>query len=108
MSGKRKPHHSGDYTRVSRTMRTLATADPTATCWRDGKTRAEHGPGAHWTCGHVDNPDLYAEHPSPYAAWSYGNDGHPRLCAPEIAGCNTSHGAIAGNQMRVHTTTRHY
>jgi hypothetical protein len=102
VSGQRKPWHSGDFNRVSRTMRAQANADPTTTCWRDGRTLAEHGPNATWNCGHIKPHEmhLYQQHPSPYATWSTGSDRQRRLCAPEVAGCNTSQGATDGNRTR--------
>lgn len=76
-------------------MNAAANADPHATCWRDGLTLAQHGPDARWTCGHVDDTDLYAKHPSPHATVIDG-----RLCAPEIARCNYREGANFGNALR--------
>ena len=86
--GKVKPAiYRGSYHVQSRRMNQAAQADPTATCWRDGHTLAEHGPNAAWSCGHVDNLALYLKHPSPHARYIDG-----RLCAPEIRRCNYSHG----------------
>lgn len=103
MSGQRKQHHSGSFSQQARLMRNAAHADPTTTCWRDGLTLAEHPVGARWTCGHVDDAELYRLHPSPHARWIDG-----RLCAPECSGCNYKHGAAKGNRMRSHTTTRNW
>lgn len=95
-------HHAGQFEVKARRMRQRATADPTATCWRDGLTLAQH-PGQTWTCGHVDDPALYQLHPSRYADTIDG-----RLCAPEASGCNYSHGATAGNKRRGQATTRRW
>jgi hypothetical protein len=76
-------------------MNAAANTDPTTTCWRDGLTLDQHKPGSRWTCGHVDNPDLYRQHPSPYALVIDG-----RLCAPEASSCNYPHGATTGNRGR--------
>lgn len=99
MATRKPAHHKGTYHVLSRRMNAQANADPTATCWRDGLTLAAHGPGKHWTCGHVDNPDLYARHPSPYATRIDG-----RLCAPEVSRCNYSNGASEGNKRRAGIT----
>jgi hypothetical protein len=97
---KRKAaHHRGSYHVTSRRMNAAANADPNATCWRDGLTLAQHPPGTHWTCGHVDNPALYAQHPSTHARMIDG-----RLCAPEVSRCNYSNGATTGNTAREPST----
>lgn len=83
-------------------MTTRASSDPDATCWRDGRTLTEHGPTQRWTCGHVDDPELYAQHPSPHATIIDG-----RLCAPEASRCNFSAGARAGNQQRAERNEPH-
>ena len=100
---KRKgAHHRGSYHTLSTAMNRKATADPTTTCWRDGLTLAQHGTGRTWTCGHVDDLNLYGQHPSRYATHIDG-----RLCAPEASRCNYSAGAIAGNTRR-NPTSRHW
>lgn len=95
MSGQRKPWHSGSFNRQARQMNQAAAADPTCTCWRDGLTLDQHPPGQRWTCGHVEDPALYALHPSPHARYIDG-----RLCAPEVSRCNYSNGATTGNTLR--------
>ena len=80
-------HHRGDYHVRSRQVRDQANADPTTTCWRCGRTLAQHPPHkngkpARWTAGHLI-------------------DGDPTSpLAPEASTCNYSAGATTGNARR--------
>ena len=62
--GKSKgAHHRGTYHVDSRRVRAAANANPGTTCWRCGRTLAEHPPHrngapAHWTAGHIIDGDL--------------------------------------------------
>lgn len=86
--GKSKgAHHRGTYHVDSRRVRAAANANPGTTCWRCGRTLAEHPPHrngapAHWTAGHII-------------------DGDPTSpLAPEVSTCNYTAGAVTGNQRR--------
>ena len=63
MSYRPKPaHYRGGYARRARTLVAHARRDPLTTCWRCGKTLAEHrahkdGRPAFWTAGHVIDSD---------------------------------------------------
>ena len=92
------PHHAGRYHAASKRMRDRANADPHTTCWRDGLTLDEHPGWQSWTCGHVDDLELYRHNPSPYAMTIDG-----RLCAPEASRCNYSAGAGKGNERNPHS-----
>lgn len=89
-------HRRGTYRRRAKAVTDAAYADPSTTCWRCGKTLAEHGTHrngtpATWDAGHLIDGD---EH-SPLAA--------------EASTCNRSAGATLGNHNRYHqpnTTTR--
>jgi hypothetical protein len=80
MPGKVRAHYAGSYTRQARKVRAQAYADESTTCWRCGRTRAEHGKP--WTAGHLND----------------GQVGGP--LAPECQTCNTSAGAKLGNARR--------
>jgi hypothetical protein len=52
------PHHAGTYHRRSLALVAAAYANPATTCWRCGKTLAEHrrtltGKAPRWSAGHV-------------------------------------------------------
>ena len=81
------PHHRGTYPKRSRQLVALARAMQSTTCWRCGRTLAEHEPHkngkpAKWTAGHMVDGEV---------------DGP---LAPEASTCNFSAGATAGNRKR--------
>ena len=62
--GKSKgAHHRGTYHVDSRRVRAAANANPGTTCWRCGRTLAEHPPHhtgkpATWHAGHVNDGEI--------------------------------------------------
>ena len=88
MSGSRKAWHSGSYQRRAALVRQRADADPRTTCWRCGRTKAEHGTA--WQAGHEIDGQV---------------DGELRA---ECTTCNASHGARRGNAMRVQAYDRQW
>jgi len=82
-------HRTGSYFRRAMKLRAAANANPNTTCWRCGRTLAEHPPHktgkpAIWTAGHV-------------------RDGDPTSpLMPEASTCNYTAGTILRNQR--HTT----
>ena len=83
-----KPWHQGAYNARAKAVRDAANANPRTTCWRCGRTKAEHQ--REWTAGHVVAGQMHGE------------------LRPECAECNYRHGAIHGNRMRVQATTREW
>lgn len=83
----KRPHHTGSYQARAAAVRAAANANPTTTCWRCGRTLAEHPPHrngkpARWTAGHIHDGQI---------------DGP---LAPEASTCNYSAGATLGNKRR--------
>jgi hypothetical protein len=87
-AGQPKPaHYRGSYHVASRRVREAAAASPYTTCWRCGRTLAQHPPHktgkpARWTAGHLRD----------------GDPSSPLL--PEASTCNKSAGAAHGNRLR--------
>lgn len=78
------PIHSDPGYKRSRTVGiALAYVNPETKCGRCDRTLAEHGNDAKWDWGHDD------DHPGDW-----------RFCRPEVASCNRSAGATAGNIAR--------
>jgi len=80
-------HHRGAHQTIARRITTAANANPSTTCWRCGKTLAQHRPhktgrAVTWQAGHIVDGNSSAG----YAA--------------EASTCNTSAGATAGNAQR--------
>lgn len=82
MPGKRREHYTGDYQRRAAAVRRAANANPATTCWRCGRTLADHPAGATWDAGHIVDGNKYS------------------ALAPEASSCNRSHGAALGNRRR--------
>jgi hypothetical protein len=54
------PHHRGaDYERRAADVRARANANPATTCWRCGKTKAQHGQP--WEAGHITDGKIGGE-----------------------------------------------
>lgn len=96
MPAKVKPaHYRGGYHVAARRVRQAANADPATTCWRCGRTLAEHKPHktgkpARWMAGHIID----------------GQAGGPLL--PEASTCNLEAGARYGNRKRQRVTSRNW
>lgn len=92
--GKTKaPHHQGTFHRRSLAVVATANADPTAVCWRCGRTLHQHPPTRtgnppKWSAGHIIDGQV---------------DG-PLL--PEVLSCNSRAGQhLATRRRRQPTTT---
>ena len=96
MPAKAKAHRRGSYQTDAARVRAIAYSDPSTVCQRCQRTLAEHPPTKtgkppSWDAGHPPGMD--------------GVPGAPLF--PEVASCNRSAGAAAGNRRRQGLTLRH-
>ena len=91
-------HHAGTYRVRADATRTKANNNPATTCWRCGRTLAQHPPTKtgkppQWTAGHIRDSDPTSP------------------LKPEATTCNYSAGGVLGNQrqkLRKLNTTRQW